>query len=277
MKHKRETSTRSIDSIHFKLQKPISKDNDSSRTKKLHNKTSNKKKQRWWKNALFFFKWRWSHHHHHHHHVHDDDVHQARARAFRASISGPVYLTESRSGSTTPYRTTSRPSSGPLGGTLTPLAKGEVVDIPYLSLRDLTMEQQQLQQQQQRMSTSAMPIYLVTWSWTLFYLTIHVQLKLMRVVTFWFCRFIMPFWVLSLVCIVFILCYFSPNTKGVFDPLEERLDPPFDVCLLLTFIYIRKNICKLSSWSWLALLSFDQKSHSLCLLWFYFNFFYDKC
>ncbi|XP_061369353.1 uncharacterized protein LOC133312200 [Gastrolobium bilobum] len=159
MKHKRET-TRSVDSIHFKLQKPISK--DDSRTK-VHKS----KKKRWWKNALLFFKWRWTHTHHHHHNHHRDhhhdnnDVHQVRARAFRASISGPVYLTESRSGSSTPYRTTSRPSSGPLAGTLTPPVKGDV-DIPYLSLRELTMEQQQQLQQNQRMSTSAMPVYLVT-------------------------------------------------------------------------------------------------------------------
>ncbi|GMY27777.1 hypothetical protein FCV25MIE_23019 [Fagus crenata] len=162
-KHKRET-TRSIDSIHFKLQKPISKD-DSKKTQKS--------KKRWWRSALLFFKWKWvpNHHHHHHHghhrphhhhhHGHDDheDVHQARARAFRASISGPVYITESTSGSTTPYRknSRSRPSSGPLAGTLTPATKGDV-DIPYLSLRELNMEQQQ----QQRFSTSAMPIYLVT-------------------------------------------------------------------------------------------------------------------
>ncbi|XP_027339413.1 uncharacterized protein LOC113853140 [Abrus precatorius] len=144
MKHKRETS-RSIDSIHFKLQKPISKEDSRA---KLHKP----KKKRWWRSALFFFKWRWAHPRE------NDDVHQARARAFRASISGPVYWTESRSGSTTPYRTTSRPSSGPLAGTLAPAAKGEV-DTPYLSLRDLNMEQQQLQQ---RMSTSSMPIYLVT-------------------------------------------------------------------------------------------------------------------
>jgi hypothetical protein len=148
MKHKRESS-RSIDSIHFKLQKPISK--EESRNKFHHTKS---KKKRWWKNALFFFKRKWANHR-------DDpydsnDIHQARAKAFRATISGPVYLTESRSGSTTPYRTTSRPSSGPLAGTLTPPAIG-AVDIPYLSLRELTMEQQQ-----QRMSTSAMPIYFVT-------------------------------------------------------------------------------------------------------------------
>ncbi|XP_062108712.1 uncharacterized protein LOC133819466 [Humulus lupulus] len=157
-KHKRDTS-RSIDSIHFKLQKPISKD-DSKKTQKG-------KKKKWWRSALFFFKWKWvaynphghgrSDHHYHHHHqgFDDEDVHQARARAFRASISGPVYITESRSGSTTPYRTTSRPTSGPIAGTLTSPNKDEL-DIPYLSLRHLNMEQHQ------RVSTSALPIYLVT-------------------------------------------------------------------------------------------------------------------
>ncbi|MED6108036.1 hypothetical protein PIB30_019813 [Stylosanthes scabra] len=157
MKHKRETSSSSsrstIDSIHFKLQKPISKDHDS-RTTRLHKP----KKKRWWRNALYFFKFRWAHHHHQN--INSiNDVHQARARAIRASVSGPVYLTESRSGSSSPYyRTTRRPSSGPLAGTMMPAAKGDV-DIPYLSLRELNMEQQQLQQ---RVSTSAKPIYLVT-------------------------------------------------------------------------------------------------------------------
>jgi len=141
-KQKRE-GTRSIDSIHFKLQKPISKD-------------ESKKKKRWWRTALLFFKWKWVPNHGHGSDVHED-VHLARARAFRASVSGPVYFTESRSGSTTPYRSTSRPSSGPLAGTLTPLSKDEV-DMPYLSLRELNTEQQQ----QQRISTSAMPLYLVT-------------------------------------------------------------------------------------------------------------------
>ncbi|MED6140341.1 hypothetical protein PIB30_092279 [Stylosanthes scabra] len=152
MKHKRETSSsRSIDSIHFKLQKPISKDHDSRTSSRLHKP----KKKRWWRNALFFFKSRWAHHHHHQNINNINDVHQARARAFRASVSGPVYLTESRSGSSSPhYRTTKRPSSGPLMAA----AKGDV-DLPYLSLRDLNMEQQQLQQ---RVSTSAKPIYLVT-------------------------------------------------------------------------------------------------------------------
>ncbi|KAK7412925.1 hypothetical protein VNO78_04687 [Psophocarpus tetragonolobus] len=152
MKHKRETA-RSIDSIHFKLQKPISKDDS-------RNKAHRPKKKRWWRSAFLFFKWRWAQPRDNDNiniNSNDDDVHQARARAFRASISGPVYWTESLSGSATPYRTTSRPSSGPLAGTLTPPAKGDV-ETPYLSLRELNMEQQL----QRRMSTSAMPIYLVT-------------------------------------------------------------------------------------------------------------------
>ncbi|EXC03943.1 hypothetical protein L484_007200 [Morus notabilis] len=145
-KHKRET-TRSIDSIHFKLQKPVSKD-DSKKSQKG-------RKKKWWRTALFFFKWKWTHHHDHHCHHGFEDVHQARAKAFRASISGPVYITESRSGSTTPGRRTNGPSSGPLAGTLSPSNRDEL-DIPYLSLRQLNMEHQH------RVSTSAMPIYLVT-------------------------------------------------------------------------------------------------------------------
>ncbi|OIW14091.1 hypothetical protein TanjilG_11436 [Lupinus angustifolius] len=141
--------------IHFKHQKPISNDYDSRN--KVHNEF--KKKQLWWKSALsFFFKLRRTHHHSHE--DKNDDVHLARARAFRSSISGPVYLTESRIGSTTPYRTTRGPSSSPIAGSLTPISKGEV-DIPYLSLRELTIEQQ-LQEHKQRMSTTALPIYLVT-------------------------------------------------------------------------------------------------------------------
>uniref|UniRef100_A0A5B7A7X8 Uncharacterized protein n=1 Tax=Davidia involucrata TaxID=16924 RepID=A0A5B7A7X8_DAVIN len=141
-KHKRETS-RSIDALHFKLQKPICKDD------------SKKNKKRWWRNALLFFRWKWTHNEQRTSTTDRDDHGVHRARAFRGAISGPVYSTESPSGSTTPYRTTSRPSSGPLAGTLTPTRKGEV-EIPYISLRELNMEQQH------RISTSAMPIYLVT-------------------------------------------------------------------------------------------------------------------
>ncbi|XP_044498778.1 uncharacterized protein LOC123220580 [Mangifera indica] len=154
-KHKKESS-RSIDSLHFKLQKPISK--EESRVKKsLHNKA---KKKRWWKNAFFFFKWKWiynSRHENDSNYSLEHDVHHGRARDFRASISGPVYVTESRSGSCSPYRSTSRPSSGPLAGTLSPVNRNEF-QVPYLSLRELNTEQQQ----HQRMSTSSMPIYLVT-------------------------------------------------------------------------------------------------------------------
>ncbi|KAE9598913.1 hypothetical protein Lal_00022666 [Lupinus albus] len=124
-----------------------------------HQNSISKKKQLWWKSIIsFFFKSRRTHHHYHE--DKNDDVHLARARAFRSSISGPVYLTETRIGSTTPYRTTNGPSSSPIAGSLTPLPTGEL-DIRYLSLRELTIEQQ-LQEHKQRMSTIALPIYLVT-------------------------------------------------------------------------------------------------------------------
>ncbi|KAK8634098.1 hypothetical protein V6N13_014927 [Hibiscus sabdariffa] len=55
IKHKKESSPRSIDSLHFKLQKPISKDEKISR-KSSNLKAKHKKKRWWWKNALFFFK-----------------------------------------------------------------------------------------------------------------------------------------------------------------------------------------------------------------------------
>lgn len=154
--HKRETTTTrsSVDSLHFKLQKPISKEESANRT--IHKPNNRKKK--WWRKALLFFKWKWIHSNHKDGYLGHGDVHIARARAFGASISGPVYLTDSLSGSSTPYRSTSRPSSGPLAGSLTPARKGDM-EIPYLSLRELNMEQRQ---QQRSISTSAMPIYLVT-------------------------------------------------------------------------------------------------------------------
>lgn len=151
-KHKRETSAKSyMNGLQFKIQKPISKDDPTRST--MHN---NKRKKRcWWKKALPFFKWRkWP--------ISTVGLNEdRRARNFRAvtgsmSMSGPIYATESQSGSSTPYRTTtSRPSSGPIAGTLTPARKGDVA-IPYLSLRELNMEQPQ------RISISSSPIYLVT-------------------------------------------------------------------------------------------------------------------
>ncbi|XAR48688.1 hypothetical protein NMG60_11031586 [Bertholletia excelsa] len=138
-RHKRESS-RSIDALHFKLQKPISKD-DSRRSK-------NGKKKRWWRNALLFLRRKWAEYN-----DGDGDRGIASTRGvFRGSISGPVYVTESRSGH---CRTTSRPSSGPLAGSLTPARRGEV-EIPYISLRDFNVETQH------GISAPAMPIYLVT-------------------------------------------------------------------------------------------------------------------
>ncbi|GFQ03402.1 hypothetical protein PHJA_002484000 [Phtheirospermum japonicum] len=114
-KHKRESTSRSMD-LHFKLQKPISKDDSSKKIKK--------NKKRWWRNPLLFFKFpKWA-----------PPAADLGGRHHRiGSISGPVYITESRSGSSTPYRTASRPGSGPL-------TKGEV-GIPYISLRELNMDQ----------------------------------------------------------------------------------------------------------------------------------------
>ncbi|KAL7178209.1 hypothetical protein ACSBR2_031374 [Camellia fascicularis] len=140
-KHKLETASRSVvDSPpHFKLQKPISKD-DFDRTRKT--------KRRWWMTALRFFRPKKST-------THGDGVGAHRARPLSGSVSEPLYITESRIGSTTPCRTTSRPSSGPLAGTMAPTRKEEA-EIPYACLRELDVEPQQ------RISTSAMPIYLVT-------------------------------------------------------------------------------------------------------------------
>ncbi|XP_030545611.2 uncharacterized protein LOC115751766 [Rhodamnia argentea] len=161
-RHKRDAAAaRPIDSVHFKLQKPISKDDhhhnkskrsfsSSSSSSSSHHKF--KSKTRWWRNALLFFK-RWAHHHHHHQRCDRTED----PRPFRGSVSGPVYLAESRSGPPgTPYRTASRPSSGPLAGTVTPARKGDE-EVPYVSLRDLNVEPPR------RISTSsAIPIYLVT-------------------------------------------------------------------------------------------------------------------
>ncbi|OVA13435.1 hypothetical protein BVC80_8775g19 [Macleaya cordata] len=145
-KHKRESSSsRSIEALHFKLQKPISKDD------------SKKKKNKWWRNALKFCKRKWIQNVNLDG-VENDGTHIKNRANYRGAISGPVYITESRSGSSTPCRTSSRPTSGPLTWTLTPTRKGEN-EIPYLNLRELNLDQQQ---EHHRISTNAMPIYLVT-------------------------------------------------------------------------------------------------------------------
>ncbi|XP_073136554.1 uncharacterized protein [Henckelia pumila] len=129
-KQKRESaSSRSHIDLHFKLQKPISKDDSSKKIKK-------NAKKRWWRDALLFFKFdKWA----------APPPDGGSRRGGNWSISGPVYITESMTtGSSTPYRTATRASSGE-------------VEIPYISLRELNMDRQQ-----HRISTTAMPIYLVT-------------------------------------------------------------------------------------------------------------------
>nr|XP_010921611.1 uncharacterized protein LOC105045143 [Elaeis guineensis] len=141
-RHSKRSEARSLDALHFKLQKPISKDDAKSR----------KKRRWWWKSALFFWKRAKA--------GGDDDVGsgcrrpKSYASPYRA-VSGPVYATES-GGSSTPCRT-SRPSSGPL-------AAAEVggVGLPYLSLRDLNLVDGHRFSASAAAAPTPMPIYLVT-------------------------------------------------------------------------------------------------------------------
>ncbi|XP_047335888.1 uncharacterized protein LOC124939461 [Impatiens glandulifera] len=149
-KHRRDNNdnnnsmaARSIDSLHFKLQKPISnfKDDDSKQNK-----------VKWWRNAILFLRRRL---------IqgsrrlpYDDRIEENR---YLGSKSGPVYLTESRSGSNSPYRSSRGPASGPLN---TPARIGVDVEIPYISLRDLNMDNELYKGTNN--NNSAMPIYLVT-------------------------------------------------------------------------------------------------------------------
>ncbi|XP_010693592.2 uncharacterized protein LOC104906525 [Beta vulgaris subsp. vulgaris] len=148
-KHKRE-ATRSIDTLHFKLQKPISKDDPKKCSKK-------RRHQWWWKNALLFFKTKWAAQHKRPSPI---DYHNHHQPCRGGSISGPIYFTEYSSGSqsTSPCRTTTRPTSGPIAGTLTPTRKGDL-EIPYISLKDLNMD---LDPPPHVISSTPMPIYLVT-------------------------------------------------------------------------------------------------------------------
>ncbi|KAG1371285.1 hypothetical protein COCNU_16G003790 [Cocos nucifera] len=143
-RHRKRSEARSLDALHFKLQKPISKDDSKAR----------KKRRWWWKSALRFWKRAKA----------GGDEHAAGS-AYRPKVystcpsypyragSGPLYATES-AGSSTHCRT-SRPSSGPLAA-----AEVGAAPIPYLCLRDLNLVDGP------RISASAapapMPIYLVT-------------------------------------------------------------------------------------------------------------------
>ncbi|XP_008775695.1 uncharacterized protein LOC103695999 [Phoenix dactylifera] len=144
-RHRKRSEVRSLDALHFKLQKPISKDDATAR----------KKRRRWWKSALLFWKRAKA--------GGDDHCDAGSAYGPKVSspcishpyraVSGPLYATESAR-SSTPCRT-SRPSSGPLAA-----AEVGAAGIPYLSLRDLNLVDGA------RVSASAaptpIPIYLVT-------------------------------------------------------------------------------------------------------------------
>ncbi|KAK8988210.1 hypothetical protein V6N11_065806 [Hibiscus sabdariffa] len=137
-KHKKDTTSAIDGPLRFKLQKPFSKDDQSSQKKA-------KTKKHWWRNTLLFFgRSKWAPNGEKE--LDESGIHRAKAEAPRGSISGPVYMTET-SGSTTPCRTTSGWNSGPLAG----------ISSPYVCLKELNMEQQQY-----RASTSSLPIYLVT-------------------------------------------------------------------------------------------------------------------
>ncbi|MCL7023638.1 hypothetical protein MKW94_022336 [Papaver nudicaule] len=153
-KHKRQTfptaTSRSAESLHFKLQKPISKEESSKKKKK--------QKTKWWKNALLFCKKKW---------VYQNEVadnyymKNNQASSYRGAMSGPIYITESRSGSSTPCRSTSGPLSSASGAwTLMSTATAKSGEGSYLNLRDMNLDDDQ----HHRISTTTnpMPIYLVT-------------------------------------------------------------------------------------------------------------------
>ncbi|XP_058076679.1 uncharacterized protein LOC131225217 [Magnolia sinica] len=120
------------EALDFKLQKPISRE-----------EIKKTKKRKWW-NALSFWKWE---------RREDQRQQQQHHHLPRRAFSGPVYETES--GSSTPNRS-SRPSSGPLAGSLTPTRSGDL-ETPYLNLREMNPDAQQ-----HRVSTSSLPVYFVT-------------------------------------------------------------------------------------------------------------------
>ncbi|CAN4095983.1 unnamed protein product [Withania somnifera] len=94
--------------------------------------------KKWWRNALFFFKWK---------NTNAGDLNFHSQRDFSdGSIYGPVYFTESKNGSSSPCRR----SFGRLTGSLTPIKKGDL-EIPYVNIKECRIS-----------TTSATPNYLVT-------------------------------------------------------------------------------------------------------------------
>ncbi|XP_039117843.1 uncharacterized protein LOC120253594 [Dioscorea cayenensis subsp. rotundata] len=138
-RHGKRGETRgTIEGHHFKLQKPISKDDSRARSKK---------RKQWWKTAFLFWKRKNARGNENNRmdSGHRDSTHRA--------VSGPLYLTESL-GSGTPCRS-NRSGSGPLR-----FSPAERAGIPYLNLRESNVIESH------RVSaTSAhphVPVYLVT-------------------------------------------------------------------------------------------------------------------
>ncbi|KAI0529576.1 hypothetical protein KFK09_002129 [Dendrobium nobile] len=120
---KRSDGSRSADALHFKLQKPISKEE----------RTKSKKRRQWWKNAFGLF-WK---------------SRRSVGRCVGGRVpSGPLYATESM-----PCRAV-RANSGPLSA-----AEFMETQVPYFSLRDLNL----LESNEVSAGEATMrPIYLVT-------------------------------------------------------------------------------------------------------------------
>ncbi|WOL10311.1 hypothetical protein Cni_G19066 [Canna indica] len=135
-RNSKRVDPRPLDSLHCKLQKPISKDDTKSK----------KRRRGWWKSALLF--WRRPKV------MSDADV-QRRGSAHRSAVSGPIYSTESCGGG----RRTSRPCSGPL--TVAEVGV-QAAGMSYLSLRDFSAGAEGHPVSPYAAVPPAVPIYLVT-------------------------------------------------------------------------------------------------------------------
>ncbi|KAI3966945.1 hypothetical protein MKX01_017596 [Papaver californicum] len=142
------TTSRSIESLHFKLQKPISKEESKKK----------KQKSKWWKNALLFCKKKWVYQNDQVVDHHFGENNYIKNSNYRGIISGPIYITESRSGSSTPCRSTSGPLSSSAAAAWTLIPKTKSSEVPYLNLREMSLDQHH----RISITTNPMAIYLVT-------------------------------------------------------------------------------------------------------------------
>ncbi|KAJ0978458.1 hypothetical protein J5N97_013932 [Dioscorea zingiberensis] len=135
---KRGEARGSMDGLHFKLQKPISKDDSRARSKK---------RKQWWKTAFLFWK-------RNARGGNENRVESCHREPTHRPVSGPLYLTESL-GSRTPCRSI-RSGSGPLR-----FSPAEQAGIPYLNLKEFNV----MESHHRASATSApphVPVYLVT-------------------------------------------------------------------------------------------------------------------